>query len=107
MAENVITYEVMSDEKIRCPKCHSVNMNHDKVEVFNRKEDEECVFYSSVSQEGLVSRHDNPEDSKNNPSARRHALKIWFSCEECDFRAALNIVQHKGSTLLYWDEEKK
>jgi hypothetical protein len=45
------------------------------------------------------------EDMSNNPSSRRQGLKINFICECCEAKVhTLNIVQHKGSTLMFWSE---
>jgi hypothetical protein len=37
-----------------------------------------------------------------NPSARRGAVVIEFSCEGCGHHSLLEMAQHKGQTLVRW-----
>jgi hypothetical protein len=40
------------------------------------------------------------EDAQGNPSGRRDAVEIVYSCEECGGLSALQVIQHKGATYL-------
>ena len=43
-------------------------------------------------------------DIRDNPSARRYGLRIFFWCEHCCAVPVLNIYQHKGNTFLRWED---
>lgn len=35
---------------------------------------------------------------------RRHQISIWFDCWNCSKRSELTITQHKGQTLIRWED---
>lgn len=82
--------------ELLCPSCGNNYLHHDRVEVFERSEDETQGLHVSVS-EGKATL-DNA--LSGNPSARRHGLSIHFWCEGCSTRSVLNIAQHKGNTFI-------
>lgn len=99
---------VCSNGILKCPVCGSQCIHHFRVEIFDRREDENY---------GTLTIVDNapPENIKNlklgttlkdNPSPRRHGMKIYFSCEECPQILILDIIQHKGSTYIEWEGQE-
>ncbi|MDR1084787.1 MAG: hypothetical protein LBP22_07985 [Deltaproteobacteria bacterium] len=99
----IVHYNNELNGSIQCPKCHCGNLHHVKVEIFSRQEDKGEVF-NTVFSKGTQISIDKILEASDNPSSRREGLKIWFTCENCDLYSALNVVQHKGETLLYWDD---
>lgn len=88
------------DGEFRCPRCGEANLHHQAVTVFDRSEDDSEVLVTSV-------RHRVTEVSRQPssvcPSTRRDAVTIGFSCEHClDIEFVFHIVQHKGTTFVYW-----
>jgi hypothetical protein len=69
-------------------------LSHDKVEVFDRHEDQKEGLHVVVGDADVQIN----KDLSGNPSARRHGLKIYFSCEQCDAAPVLTVSQHKGQT---------
>ena len=81
---------------LKCPSCGLHCLHHEKVEIFERGEDEEMGLHVTV--ENRVVKTDI--NISNNPSLRRHGLKICFSCEGCKAKPVLSISQHKGSSYV-------
>lgn len=80
------------------------NLHQESVEIFDCSEDSDKGLHvlAKRGKQLLVD-----EDMSGNPSYRRQGLQINFSCECCEGEArlhTLNIVQHKGSTLMFWSE---
>jgi hypothetical protein len=50
-----------------------------------------------------ISVDNGDEVPKENPSARRGAIKLEFDCEQCDMDRGLVISQHKGNEFIYWE----
>lgn len=42
---------------------------------------------------------------EGNPSSRRDGISIDFWCEHCNRKPVLNIIQHKGCTIIEWDKD--
>jgi len=81
---------------LQCPQCKENYLHQRKVEVFERKEDEErgiCV---------VVTRNNVEMDTsmEGNPSSRRQGICIHFECEICNAHPVMFIAQHKGFTLM-------
>lgn len=79
----------------RCENLHQISM-----EYFDRREDSEkgLHVYAQLGKQLLVD-----DKMTGNPSQRREGIKIRFSCECCNGEIhTLNIVQHKGMTLMFW-----
>ena len=81
-----------------CPLCFSSYVHHTKVEVFERKEDEEGLHVSVSGGEVKIN-----TDLSNNPSPRRHGLLIHFWCEGCMREFTCFMAQHKGQTLVKYE----
>ena len=83
-------------KELICRNCKTAMLYHDKVEIFERDEDDEYGLHVVVEDYNVkVDR-----DIKNNPSTRRHGLTIYFHCQLCFERNVLKISQHKGCTEL-------
>ena len=88
------SYEEGFGGELKCPSCGSNYLHHEKVEVFERGEDEEKGLHVTI--ENGVAKTDT--NLSGNPSARRHGLLIHFSCEGCKANPVLSLSQHKGNT---------
>jgi hypothetical protein len=87
------------EAELQCPKCDGSNLHHERVEVFECGEDAKTGVHVVVANGKATV--DTSLDG--NPSARRHGLRIHFSCETCDAQPVMSVAQHKGST--YFDIE--
>lgn len=83
---------------LRCPVCGESFLHHDIVEVFDREPDAKEGLHVTVA--AVEVKVDG--NMRHNPSRRRNGLRISFWCETCNARPRLDIVQHKGSTLVCW-----
>jgi len=83
-------------DALTCPGCGSVNLHHYHVTAYNRAEDDETKSVGS----GALS-EDEPVQLEN-PSRRRDAVGVRFTCECCPGRFELCVIQHKGTTYLNW-----
>ena len=86
-----------------CPHCGSSYLHHGTVRVFDRSEDQETVYRTTVS--GLpvsVMIEAVPNRGSGNPSNRRDGITIEFDCEECGKVSLLGIAQIKGLTKIAW-----
>jgi len=89
------------DPTLACPACEAELLHQGRVEVFVRQcEDAETGLYVAV--DGLHAQI--ATTLEDNPSLRRQGLRIFFLCENCCAVPALTIVQHKGQTLLAWED---
>jgi hypothetical protein len=88
------------DDALVCPSCGEENLHHEKIEVFERVEDAAEGCHVVVEGRTL---HSDP-DITGNPSRRRNGLKIRFWCEHCPATPTLELLQHKGSTYMWWGE---
>jgi hypothetical protein len=84
-----------------CPYCHGNNLHHEGVTVYDRNEDAEKVRVTHVT-DMVVSVATVDEAHSNNPSPRRTGLTIDFSCETCEEKPVMAIIQHKGTTYIGW-----
>ena len=93
----------MSDTRseLLCPQCDGENLSHQQVRVFDRNEDAVDVLLTKVNGNRSVV-ETLPNDTSDNPSARRDGLIIDFNCEACGGTSALLIAQHKGRTEVGW-----
>jgi len=98
---NEIKFDAGANNVLMCPVCNSENPHHEGVTVFDRAEDAAVIKVTEVSDGRALSRA-VPERVAGNPSSRRDALAVRFSCEQCPNISELTIVQHKGSTYLAW-----
>ena len=93
-----------SADALFCPDCGHDCLHHGRVEVFDRRQDNDQVDVAVI--DGGQARVERaPNASSGNPSLRRHGLRIFFWCERCSGVGAdkvLCIEQHKGNTFLSW-----
>ena len=89
------------DDGLICPYCGYDHLHHTQVEIFARVEDEEDVLYTRATQHETFVMKGPLID---NPSPRRHGLKVHFWCEGCSWNPVLDLFQHKGKTFLGWNK---
>lgn len=97
--------EIKKDEwnygdELVCPVCKGTYLHQGKVEVFDCGEDMSGLCLHTTSGDSNIN-VDN--DFSMNPSPRRQGLRVHFECEAA-CKPVLNMLQHKGSTFMYWDE---
>jgi hypothetical protein len=80
-----------------CPNCGESNLHQERVEVFERINEDNETGVHVVVENGVASVDMSME---GNPSDRRDGVMMFFSCEHCPRRTWLSIVQHKGTTYL-------
>lgn len=91
------------ETELLCPSCGSNYLHHERVEIFERNEDEKKGIHIVVNDgEATIDTSLN-----GNPSKRRHGLTIYFSCENCNASPALSLAQHKGSTYINFKPNKE
>jgi hypothetical protein len=98
------TSTMHSPTTLCCPRCDfDGGMHHDSVRIFRRGEDADTTESINVTRHGIFIKQ-LPSRLCDNPSSRRGAVVIGFSCENCggEFGFELCIVQHKGTTQLEW-----
>ena len=89
-------YSETGEDWLRCPACGEANLHHEKVELFERKEDEKTGLHVVVAGKKISA----DTNIKGNPSARRHGLRIYFRCEHCPAKPTISFAQHKGATIV-------
>jgi hypothetical protein len=82
--------------ELLCRSCGSNYLHQDRIEVFERGEDQKHGVHVVV--ENMKASVDS--DFGGNPSKRREGLSIRFWCEGCEAKPLLTISQHKGNTLV-------
>lgn len=90
------------EKLLKCAACDGEYLHHYKVEVFDRREDEEKGLHVQVTDGTVVT--DKLLDG--NPSSRRHGVKIYFWCENCDHKTVLSLAQHKGESQISIDYDR-
>jgi len=92
--------KMLGDEgELICPVCGFNYLHQYRVEIFCRPQDAEKGHHVDVSRKKILI-DDNLCD---NPSKRRHGLKIYFRCEGCPAKSVMSILQHKGSTYVAFE----
>lgn len=89
-------YEEGWGAALKCPSCGFNYLHQEVVEIFERVEDAVDGLHVKVEKLSLTA----DTNLKGNPSRRRHGLTIKFSCEGCNCRPVLEIIQHKGNTFV-------
>lgn len=101
------------DGELICPSCGENNLHHMYTTVYDRNEDDDMVMRTDVFP-GSLTRKEVRSEKSGNPSRRRDAVVIVYSCEHCHGGDPemdspsffhLNLIQHKGTTYLEWDYE--
>lgn len=93
--------EIGERNELLCPRCGHGFMHQAITEVFERQgEDGERGLHVKVT--GSYVHVDTLQEG--NPSYRRQGLRVSCVCEGCGGVSSLTIVQHKGQTLMEWEE---
>lgn len=85
-----------------CPVCGHNNMRSLAVETFWRAEDAGEGMHVISNPVQTV----QDKSMQNNPSERRDGTRIGFVCEGCGKHSFICVVQHKGETVIAWEERK-
>lgn len=93
------------DHILECPRCGEGYLHHGDVTVYSRNEDDDTLMVATAEVGGDVIATQLKSKGSDNPSVRRHGLRIAFSCEHCGEIQDLCIAQHKGATFMHWDGE--
>ena len=102
------SFRVGDGGELCCPGCGSINLHHGFVKVFSRDEDQTEVVVTTISpasREAASVTSIETTKGHGNPSARRHGLRIRFTCELCPGVFDLTIAQHKGITYVAWVDQ--
>lgn len=83
---------------LTCPCCGDTYLRHSDVTVWVRPVEDGPAHRVHVFPDGTYEKW----DGRNNPSARRGAVGIYFSCENCRRLLQLTFAQHKGETDVVW-----
>jgi hypothetical protein len=96
-------YLSVSQDVLLCPACGSNFLHHAQVNVYERPDGEDRQSFKTTVSDGTIEHRKVSEYSHiQNPSPRRDAITINFWCEICGKRSVLNIIQHKGETMVRW-----
>ena len=90
-----------NEPELVCPSCGGLNLHQDRIEVFDRDEDAKASVHVIV--EDIKATVDC--ELARNPSRRRTALTIQFTCEGCSSKPLMTVLQHKGCTYVTFVEE--
>lgn len=82
---------------LNCRHCGNPTLHANRIDVYNRKEDEETGQHVTISPDTLVA---IDRDLTGNPSPRREGMTMTFDCELCDYKTKLHVFQHKGAVSL-------
>jgi hypothetical protein len=86
-----------------CPKCSGTYMHQGAVHIFTR-DAESSETGTLVTSEGFGTTINSKAPMANNPSRRRDGLSIDMDCEICGPVGRLAVYQHKGETLIGWQQ---
>lgn len=82
---------------VSCASCDSDCMHQADVEVF-RRDEEDSEMGMHLLTRGIE--YVRGERVSGNPSSRRDAVRIIYTCEQCDMLTIMELVQHKGTETL-------
>lgn len=88
--------ELPFEAVLRCKSCGFNCVHQERVDVFERGEDQEYGVHVSVGNMKAVI----DTSLTDNPSKRRDGVSIFYSCEACNDITRLDIYQHKGNTFI-------
>jgi len=86
-----------------CPKCEGTYMHQGAAYLFTR-DAESSETGTLVTSDGFRTTTDSKADMANNPSRRRDGIAIGMDCETCGPVGRLTVYQHKGETLIGWQQ---
>ncbi len=84
------------DCQLLCAACGCNYTHFHSVEIFKRTEDEETGLHILVTEMSAAT----DTAMTGNPSARRDAVRIVYSCEFCNQLTTVSFIQHKGNTYV-------
>ncbi len=87
--------------ELKCPHCDGTFLHHEKIEIFERKEDSKTGLHITVNKGEVKA----DTSLSGNPSQRRNSLLIYFTCENCSETSTLSLIQHKGNTHMKFNVE--
>tara|TARA_R110000796_G_scaffold192445_1_gene309123 strand:+ start:296 stop:727 length:432 start_codon:yes stop_codon:yes gene_type:complete len=92
---------------LQCPICNGPNLHQGSVGVYHLGTPSEYLLEHQVIVDTTTQEVNDgyiPLGTGMNPSSRRQGMRIAFECEvECDV-PDLIIYQHKGTTVIGWDD---
>jgi hypothetical protein len=86
-----------------CPNCGDTYLHQGAVHIFTR-DLEDASTGTLVMSEGFGATIESKALMANNPSRRRDGLAIDMDCESCGPVGRLTVYQHKGETLIGWQQ---
>lgn len=104
----------VEDGQLVCPNCGEGYLHSQEVFVFHDAIGTGKVAVTAVKTDNKTIQSISPHELSGNPSRDRQGIKIAFTCEHChdfssnsrpDDRYYLNMAQHKGVTLMFWDNQ--
>lgn len=101
-----MTLELKLDHQnaLVCPTCGGSCSHQGAVTVYDRTEDDEVTRVTEVD-DGRIYAQPISSEHTNNPSRRRHGVRIAIECESGCQPLDLVVYQHKGSTYIEWGNE--
>jgi hypothetical protein len=96
-----------NDTNLICPSCRYDNLHQETVTIYDREDDAELTTVTTIDR-GSLSSNLLPSNY-DNPSSRRHGMRIEFRCETCGDNNAYTMLisQHKGTTTIVWEQPKQ
>ena len=91
--------EIDDNNNLHCPRCGGEFMHQKKYHFDMRKEDQASIAFTCEEDGGLKAEHKH-----NGIAGRRQSMEITFRCETCGKDSKLLIMQHKGSTIIEFEE---
>jgi len=89
-------------DMLMCPCCYESDIHQDKVVVeWRNEEDGDGKRITSGDERSPTIEHIKSKGLAN----RRHNIYIRLWCEHCETRSYLQIVQHKGKTIMRWGQK--
>lgn len=92
--------EIGNDNVLHCPACGEIYLHHVEVEVWDRKPKTDESIVTKCSTRGATIKRKAPFFSSGR---ERNGMRIKFWCECCHAESVLDLVQHKGHTLMEWE----
>ena len=86
------------DEVLLCPKCGFDYLHQQAIRLYSRADDAKTASVRVCQITGRI----EAAVADDNPSDRRQGLVIEFDCEGCGGIVELAVFQHKGQTLVRW-----
>ena len=105
---STIVSATSNDQILECPRCLEHFLSHNRVEVVVRDAEDQDGSLITVNGNARTDQGDvlmrMDKVASEECIGRRDHLVIHFSCEHCGI-VKLQVVQHKGQTLLRWETD--